>query len=125
MSQVSFLDNQLEIYIHDMQSIEEFSTFRGIGQIVEKMVEMKKNVSYPLVYLLVTLALILLVATATVERVFSTMNIIKNRLCNQIGDKWINDCLVTYIEKDIFKTIKCEEIMQRFQNIKKSLRAIE
>ena len=70
-----------------MQSIEEFSTFRGIGQIVEKMVDMKKNVSYPLVYLLVTLALILLIATATVERVFSTMNIIKNRLCNQIGDQ--------------------------------------
>ena len=86
MSHVSFLDNQLEIYIHDMQSIEEFSAFREIGQLVEKMVEMKKNVSYPLVYLLVTLALILLVATATVERTFSTMNIIKNRLRNQIGD---------------------------------------
>ena len=46
------------------------------------------------------------------------MNIIKNRLRNQIGDQWMNDCLVTYIEKDIFKTIKCEEIMQRFQNMK-------
>ena len=111
MSQVSFLDNQLETYIHDMQSTEEFSAFRGIGQLVENMVEMKKNVSYPLVYSLVTLALILLVAIATVERVFSVMNIIKNRLCNQIGDQWMNDCLVTYIEKDIFKTIKCEEIM--------------
>ena len=74
------------------------------------MVEMKKNVSYPLVYSLVTLALILLVATL--------MNIIKNQLHNQIGDQWMNDCLVTYIEKDIFKTIKCEEIMQRFQNMK-------
>ena len=50
------------------------------------MVEMKKNVSYPLVYLLVTLALILLVAIANVERAFSIMNIIKNRLRNQIGD---------------------------------------
>ena len=78
MSQVSFLDNQLEIYIHDMQSIEEFSAFEGIRQLVEKMVEMKKNVSYPLVYSLVTLALILLVVTTTVERAFSTMNIIKN-----------------------------------------------
>ena len=87
MSQVSFLDNQLEIYIHDMQSIEEFSAFRGIGQLFEKMIEMKKNVSYPLVYSLVTLALILLVATATVEKVFSMMNIIKNRLRNQIGDQ--------------------------------------
>ena len=118
MSQVSFLDNQFETYIHDMQSTKEFSTFRGIGQLVEKMVKMKKNVSYPLVYSLVTLALILPVATATVERAFSAMNIIKNRLRNQIGNQWMNDCLVTYIEKDIFKTIKYEEIMQRFQNMK-------
>ena len=114
MSQVSLLDNQLETYIHDMQSTEEFSAFRGIGQLVEKMVEMKKNVSYPLVYSLVTLALILPVATATVERAFSVMNIIKNRLRYQIRDQWMNDCLVTFIEKDIFKTIKCEEIMQWF-----------
>ena len=82
------------------------------------MVEKKTNVSYSLVYLLVTLALILLVATANIERAFSVMNIIKNRLRNQIGDQWMNDCLVTYIEKDIFKTIKCEEIMQWFQNMK-------
>ena len=82
------------------------------------MVEMKKNVSYPLVYSLVTLALILPVATATVKRAFSAMNIIKNQLRNRIGDQWMNDCLVIYIEKDIFKTIEYEEIMQRFQNMK-------
>ena len=82
------------------------------------MVEMKKNVSYLLVYLLVTLVLILLVATVTVKKDFSAINIIKNWLRNQIEDQWMNDCLVTYIEKDIFKTIKCEEIMQWFQNMK-------
>ena len=65
-----------------------------------------------------TLTLILSVATTTIERVFSTMNIIKNRLRNQIGDQWMNDYLVTYIEKDMFKTMKCEEIMQRFQSMK-------
>ena len=31
-----------------------------------------------------------------------------------MGDQWINDCLVTYIDKNIFRTIKCEEIMLRF-----------
>ena len=124
MSQVSFLDNQLETYIHDMQSTEEFSAFRVIGQLVEKMVEMKKNVSYPLVYSLVTLALILLIATATIKRAFSVMNIIKNRLRNQIGDQWMNDCLITYIEKNIFKTIKCEEIMKQFQNMKNRWRQL-
>ena len=115
MSQASFLDNQLEIYIHDMQSIKEFLAFRRIGQLVEKMVEMKKNVLYPLVYSLVTLALILLVATTTVERAFSTMNIIKNRLRNQIGDQWMNDCLVSYIEKDIFKTISVKKLCSSFK----------
>ena len=97
-----------------MQSTKEFLVFKGIGHFVEKMVEMKKNISYPLVYSLVTFALILVVATATVERAFSAMNIIKNRLRNQIGDQRMNDYLITYIEKDIFKTIKCEKIMQRF-----------
>ena len=79
------------------------------------MVEMKKNVSYPLLYSLVTLALILPVATATVERVFSVMNRIKNRLRNQIGDQWMNDCLVTYIEKDIFKTLSVEKSCSDFK----------
>ena len=76
------MDNQLETYIHDMRSIEEFSALKGIGQLVEKMVEMKKNVLYQLVYSLVILALILLVVTTTVERAFSAMKIIKNRLHN-------------------------------------------
>ena len=30
----------------------------------------------------------------------------------------MNDCLVTYIEKGIFKSTECEEIMQQFQNMK-------
>ena len=67
-----------------MQSTKKFSAFRRIGQLVEKIVEMKKNVSYPLAY--VTLVLILLVVIVTVKKVFSAMNIIKNRLRNQIGD---------------------------------------
>ena len=75
------------------------------------MVELKKDVLCPLFYSLVALALILPIATATIERIFSTMNIINNLLHNRMGDQWINDCLVTYIDKDIFKTIECEEIM--------------
>jgi hypothetical protein len=116
--QLITLDNQLETYIFDMRSSDEFATLKGIGQLAEKLVEMKKDVVYPLVYSLVTLSLILPVATATVERAFSAMNIVKNRLRNRMGDQWMNDCLITYIEKDIFKTISNEEIMQRFQGMK-------
>ena len=82
------------------------------------MVEMKNDVLYPLFYILVTSALILQVAAAIVEIKFLVMNIIKNWLHNRMRDQWINDCLVTYIDKDIFKTIECEEIMPRFPNMK-------
>jgi hypothetical protein len=112
--QLLTLDNELETYIIDMHSSEEFATLKGIGQLAEKMVEMKKGITYPFVYSLVALSLILPVATAIVEKTFSAMNIVKNRLRNRMGDQWMNDCLVMYIENDIFKTISNEKIMQRF-----------
>ncbi|BFG20827.1 hypothetical protein CerSpe_071010 [Prunus speciosa] len=69
-------------------------------------------------FLLIKLALTLPVATASVERAFSAMNIVKNRMRNRMGDQWMNDCLVVYLEKDIFNSIDNELIMQRFQNMK-------
>ncbi|XP_059461961.1 uncharacterized protein LOC132190954 [Corylus avellana] len=80
--QLITLDNQLETYIFDMRSSDEFATLKEIGQLAEKLVETKKDVVYPLVYSLVTLSLILPVATTTVERAFSVMNIVKNHLRN-------------------------------------------
>jgi hypothetical protein len=63
------------------------------------------------------LALILPVAIATAERAFSAMSIIKNRLRNRMGNEWLNDCLVTYIEKDTFVGIENEKIIKYFQNM--------
>ena len=64
------------------------------------------------------LAWTLPVATATVERSFSAMKYIKNKLHNQMGDQWMNDCLIVYIEKDVACSIDNETIIQRFQNMK-------
>ena len=35
-----------------------------------------------------------------------------------MGDEWMNDCLVTYIEKDVFDSITDDAIMERFQQMK-------
>jgi hypothetical protein len=35
-----------------------------------------------------------------------------------MGDKSMNDCLITFIEKRIFNTVDDERIMQIFQNMK-------
>ena len=71
-----------------------------------------------LVYILVILALLLLVATVIVERVFSAMNYVKNQLRSRIGDEWLNDNLIVYIEKDVFDCIDNETILQHFQHMK-------
>ena len=94
-----------------MRSSDEFLKVTGIVSLAEKLAEKKKDVVYPLGYLLIKLALILPVATATVERAFSVMKIVKNRLRNRMGDQFMNDCLVTYIEKDVLNTISNKSIM--------------
>jgi len=81
------------------------------------MVETKKHIAYPTVYLLLKLALRLPVAIATVERSFSAMNFVKNQMRNHMGDEFLNDCLVTYIESDIFDSVENEKILQCFQNM--------
>ena len=80
------LDNQLQTYIVDMHFNDEFLELKGIGDLARKMVETNKDVICPLVYLLVKLVLTLPVATATMERSFSTMKYIKNELRNRMGD---------------------------------------
>ena len=89
----------------------------GLVELSKKLVQVKKHKVYPLIYLLVKLALILPVATATVERVFSAMKHVKTELRNRIGDELMNDCLVAYIEKDVMNSIDVEDIIVRFQNM--------
>jgi hypothetical protein len=71
-----------------------------------------------LVYKLLKLDLLLPIATVSVEWVFLTMNLIKTDIRNNMGDKWMNDYLITFIEKKIFNTMDNERIMQKFQNMK-------
>ena len=109
-------DNQLDTYILDVRSSNEFAELKGIAGLAVELVKTKREIVYPLVYLLVKLALTLPVATTIVKRTFSAMNIVKNRL-RTVGDQWINDCLVTYIERDVFKKIDNELILQCFQKM--------
>ncbi|XP_062012157.1 uncharacterized protein LOC133728737 [Rosa rugosa] len=111
------LEDELDTYISDMRSSSVFTQLKGISDLGEKMVETQKDKVYPLVYLLITLTLILPVATATVERAFSAMKIIKSDLRNRMGDMWMNSSMITYIEKEIFDGIDNETIMKRFQNM--------
>ncbi|XP_057791103.1 uncharacterized protein LOC131008227 [Salvia miltiorrhiza] len=112
------LESQLENFIFDVRLDEKFSKLLGIGGLAQKMVSTRKHEIFPLVYLLIKLSLVLPVATATVERAFSPMKFIKSALRNRMGDKLLNDCMISYIENDVFVNVTNEAIMQRFQNMK-------
>jgi hypothetical protein len=43
------------------------------------------------------------------------MTFIKNKLRNSMGDQYLNDCLVTFIEKVFFLQVDDEDIISRFQ----------
>ncbi|KAM4071761.1 hypothetical protein ACB094_11G085200 [Castanea mollissima] len=80
------LDSQLQNFIFDMRNNDLFLELQGVSELAEKLVSTRKHETYPLVYLLVKLALTLPVATAIVERSFSAMKYIKNELRNRMGD---------------------------------------
>ena len=46
--------------------------------------------------------------------VFSAMNFVKNKLINSMGDQYLNNCLVTFIEKDFFLRVIDEDIITHF-----------
>ncbi|XP_019255151.1 PREDICTED: uncharacterized protein LOC109233740 [Nicotiana attenuata] len=87
------------------ERFDVFSNLQGIRDLEKALVEANLVETYALVYLLVKLTLILSVATANVERVFSSMKRTKNEVRNSIGDQYLNDCLVCYIECEAFEKI--------------------
>ncbi|XP_050207304.1 uncharacterized protein LOC126656743 [Mercurialis annua] len=112
---LTMLSDQLDIYINDVRQITDLVELVEIGQLAKKLVETEKHIIYPLVYRLIELALVLPVATASVERAFSAMNNIKTDLRNKMGNEFLSDCMSCLIEKQIFVKIDNEPILQRFQ----------
>ncbi|KAH7663529.1 Ribonuclease H-like protein [Dioscorea alata] len=106
-----------ELYPEDFSELDRMALvdqLEIIGELAIKLVETEKHLRYPLVYQLIELALVLPVSTASVERVFSAMNIIKTDLRNKMEDDFLTDSLVFYIGKDIFNEIDNKDILQYF-----------
>ncbi|XP_016649660.1 PREDICTED: zinc finger MYM-type protein 1-like [Prunus mume] len=85
---LTIIDKQLvELNNRFTETSIEFSSLNGITDLTEKLVNTGRNRIYNYVYLLLTLALVLPVATASVERALSAMNIVKIPLRNKMGNQ--------------------------------------
>ncbi|PIM99720.1 hypothetical protein CDL12_27780 [Handroanthus impetiginosus] len=110
---------QLENYIVDM-GFEDiiFSSMNGIDDLSKKLVEKKKHLVYSHVYRLVKFFLLLSVAIASIEIAFLAIKFMKTDLRNRIEDDFLNNCLITYKERDIFMSISDDDSMMTFQKMK-------
>nr|XP_043618691.1 uncharacterized protein LOC122590556 [Erigeron canadensis] len=106
--------HELELYHDNVQHDVRFVNLNSITSLAMLMVETRKHLSYPLVNRLLKLALVLPVATATVERCFSSMKLVKADLRNRIGDMFFNLCLICSVEREALANVTNEQIIERF-----------
>ncbi|XP_047084564.1 zinc finger MYM-type protein 1-like [Lolium rigidum] len=109
------IEDSLKLFLVHMKRVEDFRVCIDIASLAKKMVELERHIMFPTVYRLIELAMLLPVGTATVERAFSAMKIIKTELRNKMSDGWLNDLMVCYIERGIFKSLDLGEIKKDFQ----------
>ena len=94
---------QLEHYVYNVVRHPEFKSLSTISDLSQWLVSTRKATIFPLVYRIIVLLLTLPVSTATTERSFSVMRIVKTRLHNKMEDEFLTDSLIMYIEREIAK----------------------
>ncbi|KAL1359585.1 hypothetical protein AAHE18_04G117300 [Arachis hypogaea] len=112
------LDYELQHYELDVVKAPDFQNLSTLAELCQKLTETGKSNIYPLIDRLIRLVLTLPVTTATTERAFSAMKIIKTRLRNKMEDEFLADCMIVYIEKEIASKFTSEMIIDDFSSMK-------
>ncbi|XP_071739281.1 uncharacterized protein [Rutidosis leptorrhynchoides] len=112
------LKRELDVYYEVVRRDDRFLNLKGLADLARLMVDTEKHISFHYVYRLLKLTLVLPVATATVERCFSTMKLVKSDLRNRMNDEYLNWCLLGAIEREALTSVTDEEVMDRFQRMK-------
>ncbi|XP_057423690.1 uncharacterized protein LOC130717472 [Lotus japonicus] len=112
------LPYELQHYEFDVIKDVNFQNLSTIGELCQKLVESEKSIVYPLLDRLLRLVLTLPVSTATTERAFSAMKVIKTRLRNKMEDDFLTDYMVVYIEKEIAEKYTSDMIIDDFYSMK-------
>ena len=81
-----FLELQLRAYLFNLRDDPQFSSIEDLKILAQTLVRTGKYLIFSLVYRLIELALILLVITTSVERVFPTMKTVNTNLRNRMDE---------------------------------------
>ncbi|MFI5420324.1 MAG: hAT transposon family protein [Nitrososphaerales archaeon] len=94
------------------------SGFKSISDMLSIIIRSGLHESFPLYTRLIRLVLTLPVSTATTERSFSALKIVKTRLRTSMGDSWLVDLLTLYIEKEMGRDLSIDSVVSGFNGMK-------
>jgi len=106
---------QLQQFIVDTCKEPCLKNLSTVQELCSCLVATERNKIYFLIDRLLRLIMILPVSTATTERSFSAMKIIKTRLRNKMGSEFLNDTMTVYIEREICASISSELVIDDFK----------
>ena len=113
------LKKELYHFEHSVVQDPEFKELKSLSELSQWLVRTRNSEHYKLMYRIVRLVLTLPVSTATTERAFLAIKIVKTNLRNRMENDFLTDFLMLYIEKDIASTFSLDSIVDDFEDLKK------
>ncbi|XP_071741374.1 uncharacterized protein [Rutidosis leptorrhynchoides] len=108
------LKSELQHYELDLLNDPELKNVQTIAELCRGLQQTGRVKVYPMLNRLIRLVLTLPVSTATSERAFSAMKIMKTRLRCSMGDDYLKSCLILYIEREIADSFTSDDITDDF-----------
>jgi hypothetical protein len=111
------IQDELPLCLRDIKEHASFRDLSTAAELARTLVRTRKHLVYPLVYHLLCLTLVMPVSTASAERSFSSMNLVKSAIRNTMADEWMQALLIIPSEWDIADAISDAQIMEQYQKV--------
>jgi hypothetical protein len=113
------LEQQLKHFVVDASNDSELQNVSTLTNLCHSLVETGRHLIYNLIDRLLRLLVTLPVSTASAERAFSTLKIVKTRLRNKMEDDFLANSLLVNIERDITEKYSYEDVLEHFTGAKR------
>jgi hypothetical protein len=113
------LEQQLKHFVVDASTDKELENVSILTKLCRCHVESGRHSIYNLIDRLPRLVVTLPVSTASAERVFSTLKIVKRGLHNKMEDEFPANSLLVNIEREIAEKYSYDDVLEHFTAAKR------
>ncbi|GKC19971.1 zinc finger MYM-type protein 1-like protein [Tanacetum coccineum] len=108
------IELKLELQHYELDNDPKLKNVTSLSQLCKGLQETEKSETYPLIDRLIRLILTLPVSTATSERAFSKMKLVKTRLRSTMSDGFLKSSMILSVEREIVRTLCTNNVIDDF-----------